>query len=74
MEAMVLTYADELEITNAKVNLLSPGPTRTSMRANAMPGEDPMSLKTPESLGDLFVALAEASCTANGELFAPPKA
>jgi NAD(P)-dependent dehydrogenase (short-subunit alcohol dehydrogenase family) len=72
MEAMVLTYADELEITNAKVNLLSPGPTRTAMRANAMPGEDPLSLKPPEALGDLFVSLAEASCAANGKLFAPP--
>jgi len=71
LEAMVLTYADELEITNARVNLLNPGPTRTGMRANAMPGEDPMSLRTPESLGDLFVQLAEAGFTENGKLFAP---
>ncbi len=71
MEAMVLTYADELEITNARVNLLSPGPTRTRMRANAMPGEDPMSVKPPEALGDLFVQLAEASCMANGQIFRP---
>jgi NAD(P)-dependent dehydrogenase (short-subunit alcohol dehydrogenase family) len=72
LEAMVLTYADELEITNAKVNLLDPGRTRTKMRANAMPGEDPMSLKPPEALGDLFVELAEASFAANGKIFGPP--
>jgi NAD(P)-dependent dehydrogenase (short-subunit alcohol dehydrogenase family) len=72
LEAMVLTYADELEITNAKVNLLDPGRTRTKMRANAMPGEDPMSVKPPEALGDLFVELAESSCAANGKIFGPP--
>ena len=38
--------------------LLNPGPLRTSMRAAAMPGEDPATLKTPEELAPHFVRLA----------------
>jgi hypothetical protein len=37
------------------------------MRAKAYPGEDPMTLKTPEEITDVFVELAEASCTRHGE-------
>ena len=67
LEALVQTYAAETEKTNIRVNLLNPGKTRTAMRAAAMPGEDPLSLKPPESLGDLFVELASADCNRHGE-------
>src|SRR5260370_1356247 len=42
LEAGVRTYAAETERTAVRVNLINPGPTRTRMRAQAMPGEDPM--------------------------------
>jgi NAD(P)-dependent dehydrogenase (short-subunit alcohol dehydrogenase family) len=67
LEALVQTYAAETEKTNIRVNLLNPGKTRTAMRAAAMPGEDPSSLKPPEALGDLFVELASANCERHGE-------
>ena len=67
LNAMVKTYAAECEISNVKANLLSPGPTRTAMRAQAMPGEDPETLKAPDALCDLFVELASSSCNRNGE-------
>jgi hypothetical protein len=51
-----------------RVNLLNPGATRTNMRAQAFPGEDPETLKTPESIADLFVELTEVSCTRHGEI------
>jgi hypothetical protein len=38
------------------------------MRAEAMPGEDPLTLPLPDSLTDTFVALAEPACTRHGEL------
>ncbi|MGI9387142.1 MAG: SDR family NAD(P)-dependent oxidoreductase, partial [Methyloligellaceae bacterium] len=41
LEALVKTYANEVESTNVKVNLLSPGAVATGMRAQAYPGEDP---------------------------------
>ncbi|KZD05396.1 SDR family NAD(P)-dependent oxidoreductase [Oceanibaculum pacificum] len=68
LNTLVLSYADELEQTNVKVNLVNPGPIRTSMRAQAMPGEDPMSLRTPEEITDCFLDLAAPDCTRHGEL------
>ena len=50
LEMLALTYAAECRDTSVKVNLLNPGPMRTAMRANAMPGEDPNNLVTPEAM------------------------
>lgn len=72
LEALVLTWAQELNKTNVRVNVLDPGPVRTSMRAEAYPGEDPQTLRTPESLTETFVALAEAACTRHGEIVQAP--
>ncbi len=68
LESLALTYAAECQSTNVKVNLLNPGPTRTVMRARAMPGEDPATLPPPELLGPLIVEMLSPSCTKNGEL------
>ncbi|MFN8758089.1 MAG: SDR family NAD(P)-dependent oxidoreductase [Tagaea sp.] len=67
LESLALTWAAELAHTKIRVNLLSPGPTRTRMRAAAFPGEDPATLKTPESIADMFVDLATPDCTRHGE-------
>jgi len=69
LEALVRTYAHEMENTPVRVNLINPGPTRTKMRTKAYPGEDPASLKAPEDLMPTFVRLAEPSCNDNGKLF-----
>ena len=68
LEKMVLIYAEEVKSSPLKVNLIDPGPTRTAMRAQAMPGEDPETLKTPEALIGLFLDLAGPDCTRHGEL------
>ena len=68
LEVMVKTWASELTGTNVKANLLNPGATRTRMRAEAFPGEDPMKLKTGEDIADTFVDLASASETRQGEI------
>ena len=49
LEALVRTYADETETTAVRVALYNPGRTRTRMRAEGFPGEDPETLPTPES-------------------------
>lgn len=67
LELLVLTYAAECDSTNVKVNLFNPGATRTAMRAQAMPGEDPAKLKTPEDVAPKIVELLSPSCTRNGE-------
>jgi NAD(P)-dependent dehydrogenase (short-subunit alcohol dehydrogenase family) len=68
LEAMIKTWAAELEKTPVRVNLLSPGPIRTSMRAQAFPGEDPASLREPDAITETFVELSLPSCTRTGEV------
>ena len=68
LEMMAKVYAIEVEKTAIRVNLLNPGATRTRMRAEAYPGEDPETLKTPDALADLFVEMALPSFTKNGEV------
>jgi len=67
LEMTALIYAAEMEKTNVRVNLINPGPTRTAMRAQAFPGENPDTLKSPEDITEIFVELSEASCTLNGK-------
>ncbi len=68
LEAMVLTYAGEVAKTKIRVNLVDPGRTRTALRAQAYPGENPEKLKTPESIAGLFAELASPLCTRHGEV------
>ncbi|MEZ0170506.1 SDR family NAD(P)-dependent oxidoreductase [Microvirga sp. TS319] len=69
LEALVRTYAAETATTPVKVMLLSPGALRTSMRRAAMPGEDPLTLKTPEDLAPHIVKLALPSWTETGKIY-----
>ncbi len=71
LEMTALIYAAEMVKTNVRVNLINPGTTRTAMRAQAFPGEDPDTLKSPDDVTGLFVDLACVSCTLNGELLKP---
>jgi NAD(P)-dependent dehydrogenase (short-subunit alcohol dehydrogenase family) len=64
---MAKIYAKENAKSRLRVNLVNPGGTRTAMRAQAMPGENPDSVKPPEAVTETFVKLAEASCDLNGE-------
>jgi NAD(P)-dependent dehydrogenase (short-subunit alcohol dehydrogenase family) len=69
LEALVRTYAAETVKTAVRVNLLNPGPVRTRMRAQAMPGEDPMSLPGPEAVAEAFLGLASPELRETGEVF-----
>ena len=68
LEMLTFTYAAECNGTNVKANALNPGPTRTHMRAEAMPGEDPMTLPAPEELVPLILDMLSPNCAKNGEL------
>jgi len=71
LEALVLTYAREVEQTPVRVNLVNPGATRTKMRAQAFPGEDPESLPPPEHICETLVRLAEPAFTGTGLWIGP---
>ena len=68
LDAIVLTYAREIANTTVRANLIDPGIIRTGMRAAAMPGEDPSTLRRPDEVTETFVDLAVASSTRNGEI------
>ena len=68
LEAMVKTWAGEVTKTPVKVNLVDPGALRTSMRAEAYPGEDPETVRPAGEVTDTFVELAEAASTRHGEI------
>jgi len=69
LEALALGWADETEALGVKVNLFDPGGTRTGMRAEAKPGEDPMTLPTPESVAEKILPLLSPAETRTGQLF-----
>ena len=69
LNAMVKTYAAEVSTTNIRANLFSPGPTRTKMRAQAMPGEDPMSLPTADEVATKLVEMCAADFSDNGAMY-----
>jgi NAD(P)-dependent dehydrogenase (short-subunit alcohol dehydrogenase family) len=62
-------YAAETASTPVRVNLFNPGPTRTRMRAAVMPGEDPMSLPTPEEVAEKILELCRPSLAETGKLY-----
>jgi NAD(P)-dependent dehydrogenase (short-subunit alcohol dehydrogenase family) len=69
LEALVRTYAGEVAQTTVRANLVNPGPLRTKMRAQAMPGEDPNALKPPDALVPDLVRMLSPDFDRNGVLF-----
>jgi NAD(P)-dependent dehydrogenase (short-subunit alcohol dehydrogenase family) len=67
LEQLARIYAEETAITKVKVNLVDPGRLATAMRRQAYPGERPDKQPPPETITDIFVELAEASCMRHGE-------
>ena len=58
VEGMSDIFTQETQnTTNLRFNCVNPGGTRTNMRAHAYPGENPMSLKTPEDIMAGYVCL-----------------
>jgi NAD(P)-dependent dehydrogenase (short-subunit alcohol dehydrogenase family) len=68
LEALVQTWAQEVEQTKLRINIVNPGAVRTSMRAKAYPGEDPMTLPPPKDVTDIFVDLASEQCDRHGDV------
>jgi NAD(P)-dependent dehydrogenase (short-subunit alcohol dehydrogenase family) len=69
LEGLVRTYAAETASTPVRVNLFNPGPTRTRMRAQFMPGEDPAPLPKPEQVAEKILTLCLPDFTETGRLY-----
>ncbi|MGA8612123.1 MAG: SDR family NAD(P)-dependent oxidoreductase [Xanthobacteraceae bacterium] len=72
LNVLARTYAAEMDSTPIRVNLFNPGPTRTRMRAQVMPGEDPMTLPTPEQVAEKILDLCLPSFSQTGKLYDYP--
>jgi NAD(P)-dependent dehydrogenase (short-subunit alcohol dehydrogenase family) len=66
MEHLVTTWAQEVEATPLRVNLVDPDIVATKMRAAAMPGEDPATIPQPADVAPGIAALCLPSETRNG--------
>lgn len=60
VEGFTQVLAEEVKEWNIRVNAVNPGGTRTEMRAEAYPDEDPLTLPTPEEIVEVFVYLASS--------------
>ncbi|MCP1852531.1 MULTISPECIES: SDR family NAD(P)-dependent oxidoreductase [Bradyrhizobium] len=69
LEALVRSWANETANTKLRVNLFSPGPIRTRMRAQVFPGEDPMTLDTPDMAAEFIVPMCSPAWTETGKLY-----
>jgi NAD(P)-dependent dehydrogenase (short-subunit alcohol dehydrogenase family) len=57
-ETLIEAYGEESRATGrVRVAIVDPGATRTRMRADAYPGEDPASLKEPSTVAQAIVDL-----------------
>ena len=69
LETLARAWAHETASTNIRVNLFNPGPTRTRMRAAIFPGEDPLTLDTPEQVAELIVPMCAPEWTETGKFY-----
>ena len=69
VEALARTWAGETQRTPLRIASVDPGPTRTAMRAQAMPGEDPSTLPHPSEVAEALMPLVGPNFTETGKLF-----
>lgn len=69
LDTLARCWANETASTPLRVNLFDPGPIRTRMRATVFPGEDPMTLDTPEQVADLIIPMCLPSWSETGKLY-----
>lgn len=68
LETLAKTYANETADSAIKVNIVDPGATATAMRAEAYPGEDQSTLKSPAQVAETIVSLCLPSVTETGQI------
>jgi NAD(P)-dependent dehydrogenase (short-subunit alcohol dehydrogenase family) len=69
LETLARSWAQETANTALRVNLFDPGPIRTRMRATVFPGEDPLTLDTPEQAAEWIVPMCAPDWTETGKLY-----
>ncbi|MBB4185100.1 NAD(P)-dependent dehydrogenase (short-subunit alcohol dehydrogenase family) [Sinorhizobium terangae] len=69
VEALARTWAHETQRLPLRILSVDPGPTRTAMRAQAVPGEDPATVPHPSEVAAALMPLLGPDQTETGKLF-----
>ncbi len=69
VEALARTWAGETQRTPLRILSVDPGATRTAMRAQAIPGEDPETVPHPSAVAETLMPLLGPGMTETGKLF-----
>jgi NAD(P)-dependent dehydrogenase (short-subunit alcohol dehydrogenase family) len=69
VEALARTWAGETQRLPLRIVSIDPGPTRTAMRAQAVPGEDPSTVPHPSEVAAKLLPLCGPDLTETGKLF-----
>lgn len=69
VEALARSWADETRSMPLRVNSVDPGATRTAMRAQAVPGENPDTLPAPAEIAAKILPLASPALKETGMIF-----
>jgi NAD(P)-dependent dehydrogenase (short-subunit alcohol dehydrogenase family) len=72
LETLARVWAHETASTHIRVNLFNPGPIRTRMRASVFPGEDPMTLDTPEQAAEFILPMCAPDWSETGKFYDYP--
>jgi NAD(P)-dependent dehydrogenase (short-subunit alcohol dehydrogenase family) len=72
LETLARVWANETASTPLRVNLFNPGPIRTRMRASIFPGEDPLTLDTPEQAAEFIMPMCLPSWNETGKFYNYP--
>ncbi|WP_259345109.1 SDR family NAD(P)-dependent oxidoreductase [Candidatus Liberibacter sp.] len=73
VETLVRTWANETANTALRIISIDPGPTRTAMRAQAKPEEDPKTVPHPEKIAQMIARLSSSQTIETGKLFSAQK-
>jgi len=69
VETLARSWADETRNMPLRVNAFDPGRTRTAMRAQAMPGENPETLPKPFDVAASMLTLVDPALTETGMIY-----
>lgn len=69
VEVLARCWAAETVNTPLRVNVVEPGLARTAMRAQAVPGEDPMSVPHPSEVAKAIMPVFAPALTETGKLW-----
>ncbi len=69
VEALARTWAGESQSTPLRITSVDPGATRTAMRAQAVPGENPETLPHPSEIAKAILPLVGPDVTETGKLY-----